>query len=81
MTFQGVHRTWCHVWAELLGRAPTTSDPLSELPCHTGWLGPQSTESLCHKDQWKAGEETSVRGWWSALRLVTTRSLGSWKAA
>ena len=72
-----LHRT------ELPRPASSTSDPLSDPPCCKGWQCPQSPEeSALHRAMvGRLTLDASMRGWWSALRLVTTRSLSSWKPA
>ena len=74
----GVHGRWCYACAELPRPASTTSDPLSDPPCCKGWQCPQSPEeSALHRAMvGRLTLDASMRGWWSALGLVTTRSLG-----
>ena len=77
----GAHERWCHTCAELPRWAPTTSAPLRALPCCcTGWPRPGSAEESRSYTVVgrQANMEVSVRGWWTALGSVTTRSLGSW---
>ena len=63
------------------GEASTTSDPLRAFPCCCmRWQCPGSTEEIQNYTVVgrQANMEVSVRGWWSALGSVTTRSRGSW---